>query len=159
VLQAALNLSHYHLDCDRIVAAPRHYHIGVTLARLDELAVHRLYGREVLVNDLIERPAAIAGVTFDSPNQSDVRIGVHEYLDVAKIPHSRIDEQENSVDDDYIRGLDPSRSLPAQVSEEVVLRLVDRLTPAQSFEVGAEQIIVERIRVIPVELPALVESE
>jgi len=118
-----------------------------------------LHGGEILLDDLFERPAALARVPLDSPDQPDVRIRIHEYLDVAKVPHSRIDEQQDAVDDDYIRGLDPRRVRPAQVSEEIVLRLVDRPTTAKSSQMRAEQIIVERIRVIPIDLSAVVECQ
>src|SRR5688572_19769076 len=42
---------------------------------------------------------------------------------------------------------------------EIVLWLVDRPALAQCLEVGAEKIIVESIRMIPVELSTLVERE
>jgi len=43
--------------------------------------------------------------------------------------------------------------------DEIVLWLVDRLALGESLEMRAEQIVVERVRVIPIELPALVQSQ
>jgi len=93
VLKSPLNLSNDHLDGDRVVPTARHYDISVTLARLNELAMHRLNGRQVLLDDLIEWSAAIVGVALDSPYEPDVGVRIDEYLDVAKIPHSCVDEQ------------------------------------------------------------------
>ena len=93
VLQSPLNLSDDHLDGDRIVSAARNYHISVTLARLYELKMHGLNRGQILFDDFVERPSANAGVALDPANEPDVRIGVDEYLDVAKIPHSFIHEQ------------------------------------------------------------------
>ena len=44
----------------------RHDHVGVALARLDELQMHRLHRRQVLLDDLIERSAAHVGVALDA---------------------------------------------------------------------------------------------
>jgi len=159
VLQSPLNLSDDHLDSDRVVSTAWNDHVGVTLTGLDELTVHRLNGRQVLLDDFIEGSPANMGVALNSSNESDVRIRIDEYLDVAKIPHSCIDEQQNAVDDDYVGRLDARRFRPAQVADEIVLRLVDRLAPAESFEVRVEQVIVERVGMVPIELPPLLQSE
>jgi len=65
VLQSPLNLSDYHLDGDRVVSPARNDHISVTLARLDELEMHGLNGRQILLDDFVERPSAKAGVALD----------------------------------------------------------------------------------------------
>jgi len=159
VLKSPLNFSDDHLDRDRVVAAARDYDISVALARLYEFAMHRLHGGQVLLDDLIERSPAIVRVALDSPYEPDVCVRIDEYLDVAEIPHPGVDEQQNPVDDDHIRRLDVRRLGPAQMRDEIVLGLVDRLALAEGFEMKAEQIVVERIRVIPIELPALVQSQ
>ena len=58
-VSAALDLGDDHFDGDGVVAAARDDHVGVALGWLDELQMHRLNGREVLVEDFIERPAAL----------------------------------------------------------------------------------------------------
>jgi len=45
------------------------------------------------------------------------------------------------------------------VSDEIVLGLVDRFALAEGFEMGAEQVVVERIRVVPIEFAPLVQTE
>jgi hypothetical protein len=159
VLQSPLNLSDDHLDRDRVVSAARHYDIRVTLARLDEFAMHRLNGGQVLLDDFIECSPANVGIALDSSNEPDVRIRVDEYLDVAKIPHPLVDEQQNAVDDDYVGRLDAGRFRSTQVGDEIVHGLVDRIAFAEGFEVSAEQVIVERVGMVPIELPALVQGE
>jgi len=52
-LQSPLDLSDDHLDCDRVVAAAWHDDISVTLARLDELQMHRLHRGQILVDDFV----------------------------------------------------------------------------------------------------------
>jgi len=99
------------------------------------------------------------GVALDSSNEPDIRIRVDEYLDVTEIPHSLVDEQQDPVDDDYVGRVDARRFRTTQVGDEVVLRLVDRLALAERFEVSAEQVIVERVGMVPIELPTLVQSE
>src|SRR5690242_14319588 len=121
--QSSLNFSDDHLDCDRVVAAARHDHVRVTLARLDELQMHRLHGREVLVDDLVERPAAIARVTLQTANQANVRICVDEYFDIAKLPYAIVDEKQDSIDDNHIRGLDADRLRPTKMAHEVIFRV------------------------------------
>jgi hypothetical protein len=82
-LQSPLDLSDYHLGGDRVVSAARHDHVRVTLARLHELAVHRLNRREVLLDDLVERSPANASVPLDATDEPDVRIRVNEHFHVA----------------------------------------------------------------------------
>jgi len=65
------------------VSAARDDNVRVALARLDELAMHRLNGREVLLDDLVEWPAANMGIPLDAADKPDVRIRVNEHLYVA----------------------------------------------------------------------------
>jgi len=81
-LQSPLDLSDYHLDRDRIVATARNDDVRVAFTRLDEFVVHRLNGGEVLLDDLIERPAADMGVALDAANEPDVGVRVDEHLHV-----------------------------------------------------------------------------
>ena len=47
-LQAPLDLSRDHLDRDRVVSPAQHDHTSATLARLNELIIHRLNRREMV---------------------------------------------------------------------------------------------------------------
>jgi hypothetical protein len=156
-LQPSLNLSHDHLDRDCVVPAAWDYHVGVALARLDKLEVHRLHRRKILLDYLVERAAAHARVALDAPNEPDVRVRVDKHLYIAQLPHALIDEEKYPVDDDHIGGLAASRCLTPQVRDEVVFGFIDRASIAQGAQVSAEKIIVERVGMIPVEPLALVE--
>ena len=85
VAQSLLDLRDDHLDRDCVVPAPRHNDVRVALARLDELQVHRLHGRQVLVDDFVEGPSAGAHVAADAANEPDVGIGVDEHFHVAEL--------------------------------------------------------------------------
>jgi len=98
-------------------------------------------------------------VALDPANQPDVRIRIDEHLHVAKLPHSVVDEQENAVDHDHIRRLDARRLLTPEMRHEVILRFVDRPSLAEGIEMSAEQIVIERVGMVPIELPALVQSQ
>src|ERR1700741_510376 len=84
-LQSALNLSDYHLDSDCIVSAPGHDDVSVPLARLDELEVHRLHSRQVLLDYFVERSSSIVGVALDSADEANVGIRVDEDFDIAQV--------------------------------------------------------------------------
>src|SRR6266542_114186 len=71
--QSPLDLSEDHLDGDRVVSAARDDHVGVALAGLDELKMHRLHCRQVLIEHLFERTPAASRVALDSPDEPDVR--------------------------------------------------------------------------------------
>jgi hypothetical protein len=132
-----LNLSDDHLDRDRVVTTARHDHISVPLARLDELEVHRLNRREVLIDDFVERTSAVAGVTFETPNQPNVSIRVDKYFDVAQLPHSLIDKKQNAIDDDDVSRLDADGLCTPEVGHEIVFGFVDCAASTQCLEVIA----------------------
>ena len=88
VSQSSLNLRDDHLDGDGVVPAARHDDVRIALARLDELQVHRLDGGQVLVEDFVERAAALRDVAPDAANEPDVGVGVDEDFHVAQLAHS-----------------------------------------------------------------------
>jgi len=47
----------------------------------------------------------------------------------------------------------------AKVRHEIVFRFFDCLAPAERLEVRAEEVIVERVGMVPVELFSLIERE
>ena len=131
-----LNLGDDHLDGDGVVAAARNDHVGVALGRLDELQMHRLHGREVLVEDFIERPAALGHVAANASNESDVGVGIDEDFDVAEVAHARIAEQQNAVDHDDLGRWNDHRAIAPGVAHEIVDRLLDRTRPPRGARAG-----------------------
>jgi len=158
-LQAALDLSDDHFDRDRVVTSSRHDHVGVPLARLDELQMHRLHGREILLDHVVERASAYMRVALDAPDEPHIGLGIDEHLHIAQLAQPLIDEQQNPVDDDDIGRLDARVLARPEVRDEIIFRLVDRVPRAKCFEMLAEEVEVERIGMVPVQLPALIERQ
>jgi len=65
------------------VSASRHDDVRIAFAGLDELEVHRLNRRQILFDNLIERPPAVPGVALDPANETNVGVGIHKHLHVA----------------------------------------------------------------------------
>ena len=136
-----------------VAAAAPSIDVSVPPRRLDELQVHRLDGREVLVDDFIERPATLARIALDASNETDVGVGVDEHFDVAQLSYSRIGEQQNSVDAPTTSAGGTTGGLVAPgVADEVIDRLLDRLASCEPHELGDEELPIECVGVVPVDL-------
>ena len=85
---------------DGVVAALRDDDVGVALARLDELEVHRLDGAEVLVDHRLHRAAALGDVALQPADEARVVVGVDEHLDVHQRAQRRVGEDQDALDDD-----------------------------------------------------------
>jgi len=98
-------------------------------------------------------------VALDTTDQPDVGIGIHEHLHVTQISDPLVDEEKDPVDDNDVRRLDSCVLDPSQVGNEIVLRLLDRIPFAQRVEMLAQEVVVEGVRMIPVEFASLVERQ
>jgi len=98
-------------------------------------------------------------VTLDSSNQPDVGICVDENLHVAQLSYSLVDEQQDSVDNHNIGCLHARWLRAAKVRHEIVLGLVDRHSLRESDEMRAQQVVIERIRVVPIEFSSFGEGQ
>lgn len=58
------------------MAAFKHNDIGILAARLDELLVHGLDGRQILRDDALERAAAVAHVAQRAAQNAHVGVGL-----------------------------------------------------------------------------------
>src|SRR3954468_21074329 len=101
--QPSLNFSHDHFNRDRVVSAAGDDDVRVSLARFDELQVHWLNGRKVLIDYFVERSTTLSRVPLQAPNQPDIRVSVDEYFDVAQLAHSIVDEKQDAIDHNHIR--------------------------------------------------------
>lgn len=134
--------------------ATRNDHIGVPLGRLDELEVHRLYGGQVLVEDLVQGAAPLGGVSPNAPDEADVGIGIDEHLHVTELAHTRVPEQQDAIHDYDVRRRDDDLLIAARVVDEIVDWFFDRLARGKSLQLIDEKRPVERVGVIPVDLLA-----
>ncbi len=80
-----LHPSDDHVNCDLVPAALRDDDIRELLRGLDKGLVHRLDGGEVLVDDRIQRAAALLYIALDSPQDADIRVGIDENFDIHEI--------------------------------------------------------------------------
>src|SRR5207244_6987104 len=88
----------HEVDRDEVVSAFGDDEIRVALRRLDELEVHRANARLVLTNDLIQGAASLGDVALESPDETDVRIGVDVDLDVHQVPEARVLQDQKAVE-------------------------------------------------------------
>src|SRR5687768_15844604 len=156
---APLDLGDDHLDRDLVVPSARDDDVRVPLARLDELQMHRLDGRHVLVENLVEWTSALRYVPANPPDETDVRIGVDEHFDVAEVADTLIGEEQDPVDDDDVYWLNRRRLGAPRVRHEVVDRLVNRLAAGQPPELRDEELPIEGIWVVPVHAPPVVRRQ
>jgi hypothetical protein len=115
-------------------------------------------GGQILVDDLIERPAA-STCPPNAPNEPDVRIGIDEHFDVAKVADAGLAEEQDSVDHDDLGRRNDHAAVAPDVAHEVVDWLLDRFARREMRELADEQLPVEGVGVIPVDLPAFGERE
>lgn len=148
-----------HLDSDGVVAAARHNDVGVALAGLDEFQVHRLHGRQVLLDDLRERPLPLHQVALKAANQANVGIRVDKHLHVEQRANPRVRQNQNAIHHDDIRASDVCCSRTASVRGEIVLGFLDRSSVRQGAHVLPQELPVDRVRVVEVDLAALVHRE
>ena len=74
--------------------------IGILAARLNELLVHGLDGRQILCDDALERAAAVAHVAQRAAQNANIGVGLDEDLDVKHFAQPRVLENEDALDDD-----------------------------------------------------------
>ena len=80
--------------------------VGVLAARLNELLVHGLDGRQVLRDDALKRAAAVAHVAQRAAQDANIGVGLDEDLDVEHFAQPRVLENEDALDDDDLARLD-----------------------------------------------------
>ena len=141
------------------MSAARDDDVGVALARLDELEVHRLHRGEILVEDFLERPAALDDIASQAANQADIGVGVDEHLHRKQLANARVGEQQDAVDHDDVDGRHVRAHGFSHVRDKIVLGLLDRCTRRERRKMSEEQLPVEGIGMIPVDPASLLERQ
>ena len=80
--------------------------VSVTLAWLDELKIHRLYGVRIALDYPFYGLSALHDIACHNSHKSVVIICINEDLDVHQLAEFRICEDENAFYDDHISRLD-----------------------------------------------------
>ena len=70
------------LQRHQVMPALRDDQVGLALARLDELLVHRFDSGQVLVDNAVQRAPALLDVADDAAQDAHIGVGVHKDLHV-----------------------------------------------------------------------------
>ena len=149
------NALHDHVERDEVVPALEHDDVRVLAARLNELLVHGLDGREVLRDDALERAAAVADVAQGAAQDAHVGVGLDENFNVEHIAQGRVLENEDALDDDDLGGEDLDgfvRAVVVHIGVDGALNAAARL---ERLEVLNEQARFKGVGMVVVDLGAL----
>ena len=127
------------------MAAFKHNDIGILAARLDELLVHGLDGRQILRDDALERAAAVA----------HVGVGLDKNFDVKHFAQPRVLENEDALDDDDLARPDELGLIRALVVGVGVDGAADGLARLELLKLLDHQIGLESVGVVVVLFAAL----
>src|SRR3990170_2549601 len=144
-----------HVHGDGVQAAFGDDHVGVALGRFDELQVHRTHRHLILLDDRGDRPPALLDVALQPADEAHVGIGIDEDLDVEQFAQAPLGEDQNALHQDHQLRFDVARQVGAGVGGEIVDRDLDRLPPAQRFQMVDQQLGLERVGVVEVDDVAL----
>jgi len=86
---------------DLVAAALRHDQVREALGRFDEFPVHGLEDPGVALHDCLCRPATFDDIALDDPDETLVRICIHEDLQVHHVAQASVDERHDTLNDDY----------------------------------------------------------
>jgi len=101
--------------------------------------MHRADGGHVLVDDRICRPTALGDVALQTADEADVRVGIHEELNIKQLAQGWLGKEQDAFDEDDAARLDRLRPLGAAVGGEVIDRHFYRLAVFQLYDVLDEQ--------------------
>jgi len=121
--------------------------------------VHRLDRREVLVDDRVDRAAALFDVAADPAAQAHVGGGVHEDLDVHLGAELRVLEDQDALDHDDLARLDAQHLVRPVVDRVVVSRALDGQALFELAQVFDHHVRVECVRVVVIEKAPLLERQ
>ena len=148
-----------HLHGNPVVAAFRQDHVRVPLGRLDKLQVHRPHRREVLTDHVGHQAPTLDHVTLQPADETNVVRHVDIDLDVEEIAQPLVGKQQYAVHQHDRTRLHVHPARRSRVRRKVVGGLLDRLAARQLLQVRHQQVAVDRIGMVEVDLPALVERE
>ena len=148
-----------HVQRHGVFAALRDDQVGLALAGLHKLLVHRLDGGQVLGHHAVQRAAAAFYVPDDAPQNAHVGVGVHKHLDVHQVAQLLAGKDQDALHNDDRRGVHRHRLVAAVVDGVVVHRHADALAGAQLLQVLHHQVGVKAVRVVVVELAAFLVGQ
>ena len=132
-LDHCLNFDNDHIDRDLVLSAARNDDIGPALAWFDELEVHRLHSRNVLMDDRVDQPASFDNISPQTTNEALVRVSVDVDFRINEIAQFLFHINENPFEEDDLLRLDVSQFLLPRVSREIINGSIDRPSSSEFF--------------------------
>ena len=115
----------HNLDGDRVVTALRDDDVGVAFGRFDVLQVHGFEYPLVAVDYHLDRASPLDDVAVDDPDEAVIGIGIDKYFHVHHVAQLFVAENQDTLDDDDVAGLDGNRLLRPGAGEEREEGLLD----------------------------------
>ena len=121
--------------------------------------MHGLDSGAVLGDDAVQRAAPLLDIPQDAAEDPLVRVGVYIDLVIEQAAQLRFSQGQNALHDEDGGGLDMLHLAAAVVVGVIVHGAVDGAARLQLLQVLDEQVVVERVRVVIVQLAALCKGQ
>ena len=126
-----------------VLTATGHDDISVVHVVSDVLLIHRAYGGQVLLADILDLAAAVTNVALDAPQEADIGININVQLQEHKIGQPLIKERMDSFYNEYICRADDLMAFHAAVLREIIRFARDFLSRQQQPYIVIQQIMVK----------------
>ena len=148
-----------HLHRSGVLAAVGHNDVCVALAGLYKGLVHGLDGGQVLIDDAVQTAAPLLHIPHQTAQDALVGVGVHIDLVVEQGAQLRLHKGQDAFHDQHRCGLDVLHLVAAVVVGVVVHRAVDGAACLQLLQMVDQQSVVKSIRMVVVQLAALLKRQ
>ena len=119
--------------------------------------MHRLYRREVLLDDIVNVSSTLFYIAEDSPQNPLIRIRFDVDLDIEQAAQSRICQQKDPLNEDNLARLNMNRLIRTVVHRVIIDRTLNALTVAKLSDMLNQQIRLKCIRMVIIQLLALLK--
>ena len=157
--QPVLDSGHHHIDCDLVVAAFRDDDVGELFGWFDEDIVGGFYGFDVLVDDGIQCATPFLDIPADTADNPEIRVGVHENLDIHQIAQALILQDQNALQYDDVLGVHRLGGCYPCVDGEVVGGFFNGLLVEKAGDMRYQEIRIECEGVIVVGFDAFFKGK
>ena len=121
--------------------------------------MHRLDGGQVLLDHAVQTASALLHVAYQTAQDALVGIGIHKDLVVEQGAQLRLHKGQDAFHDQNRCGLDVLYLVAAVVVGVVVHRAVDGAACLQLLQMVDQQSVVKSVRVVVVQLAALLKGQ
>lgn len=143
---------------DQIISALGDDDIGVSLAGFHKHLVHGLDRGEILIDNALQISASVSHIANDSTQDTHICISVYEDFDIHLVAEFFVLENEDTFNDDDLRGADGFRFGQPVVDGKIVNRAGDAVTGFQLPQGINEHVGVECVGVIVIQLAAILKA-